>query len=61
MSTSQTDAVTLLTAVAPAVATPQLVFASSALLGKQGICVIEHNAERYMLRRTRGDKLILTK
>jgi hemin uptake protein HemP len=35
--------------------------ASDALLGKQGMCVIMHNAERYLLRRTRNGKLILTK
>ncbi len=34
---------------------------SMTLLGERGICVIVHNAERYILRRTRNNKLILTK
>jgi hemin uptake protein HemP len=34
---------------------------SEALLGKQGMCIIIHDAERYVLRRTRNNKLILTK
>jgi hemin uptake protein HemP len=34
---------------------------SNTLLGERGICVIVHNAERYVLRRTRNNKLILTK
>lgn len=35
--------------------------ASNALLGQKGVCIIVHNAEQYILRRTRNNKLILTK
>jgi hemin uptake protein HemP len=41
-------------------ATPSAV-ASTSLLGDDGLCIIEHNAERYVLRRTRNNRLILTK
>ena len=34
---------------------------SSLLLGQKGVCIIVHNAEQYILRRTRNNKLILTK
>jgi hemin uptake protein HemP len=61
----------VITAAAPAINAPPktLPFAevakqaitSRALLGKGGVCVIVHNDERYVLRRTRNDKLILTK
>jgi hemin uptake protein HemP len=37
------------------------VIASNALLGQKGVCIIVHNAEQYILRRTRNNKLILTK
>ncbi|MGQ7248527.1 hemin uptake protein HemP [Halomonas sp. V046] len=33
---------------------------SDALLGEQGRLIIEHRGQRYHLRRTRNDKLILT-
>lgn len=39
----------------------QSCIASTSLLGEDGLCVIEHNAERYVLRRTRNNRLILTK
>lgn len=35
--------------------------ASNALLGQKGSCIIVHNREQYILRRTRNNKLILTK
>jgi hemin uptake protein HemP len=37
------------------------VIASVSLLGQKGVCIIVHNAEQYILRRTRNNKLILTK
>ena len=37
------------------------VIASNALLNQKGVCIIVHNAEQYILRRTRNNKLILTK
>jgi hemin uptake protein HemP len=39
----------------------QSAVASTSLLGDDGLCIIEHNAERYVLRRTRNNRLILTK
>lgn len=39
----------------------QTAIASTSLLGDDGLCIIEHNAERYVLRRTRNNRLILTK
>lgn len=37
------------------------VVASSTLLGDRSVIHIDHNGERYVLRLTRNDRLILTK
>ena len=34
---------------------------SATLLGSDGLLIIDHNGERYTLRRTRAGRLILTK
>ncbi len=55
---SATDAATISEACN---ANAEDVITSNALLGQKGICIIVHNAEQYTLRRTRNNKLILTK
>jgi hemin uptake protein HemP len=55
---SATDAATISVA---SNANAEDAIASNSLLGQKGVCIIVHNAEQYILRRTRNNKLILTK
>jgi hemin uptake protein HemP len=55
---SQTDAATISVSCN---ANAEDAITSNALLGQKGMCIIVHNAEQYFLRRTRNNKLILTK